>query len=110
MEATWTKIVEEASDALTSEDSRSRFHAITRLAEAAVQRPAIERERIVERLEQISGDREPFIRWTLAMALGQIAHPRGLATLERLAADAYTIGEHFPVMRLRRDSVRDAPA
>lgn len=89
MEEERARIAEDESRALSSSHPRARLQAVTRLAEIAGELPVTERGPIVEQLERVADDREAFVRWNLAIALGQIGHPRGLPVLERMAADEH---------------------
>ncbi len=85
----WVRIAEEESRALSSSNPRERLRAVARLAQIAGQLPLSERDSIVAQLERVADDSEAFVRWNLAIALGEIGHPRGLAVLERLATDEH---------------------
>lgn len=83
------KKMEEACCSLSDADPRLRLKAVRRLTGIAVRLAWEERHRIVEELAKLAGDKEPFIRWNVAMALGRIGHESGVDALERMAGDEH---------------------
>lgn len=59
------------------------------LSQEARKLPWEQRKPTVEALSRLAGDPEPFVRWRLAAALGELGHPAGIEALEKLANDAH---------------------
>jgi HEAT repeat protein len=81
--------VEREAKGLSSSDPRERLQAVRNLSRIAIGLPFNDREDIARELEQVAIDPEPFIRWNVAISLGQIAHPIGVAILEKMVADTH---------------------
>ncbi len=83
------KQIKEAVVALSHHDPRQRVEGIRQIMALAKRLPLDERAAAVHVLEQVVEDQEPFVRWNLAIALGEIGHERGILLLERLSGDEH---------------------
>ena len=81
--------IEKETEGLSNPDPRVRLQAVRDLTRIARGLPLDDREGIVRRLEQVANDPEAFVRWNVAISLGQIAPPVGVSILEKMATDAH---------------------
>lgn len=79
---------EQAAQLLGDPDPRRRLAGVRKLARACPSDEA-ERGRAVELLGGLARDEADFVRWNVAMALGQLADPRALPHLRTLAIDQH---------------------
>lgn len=70
-------------------DPRERFKAVNALATIGRELPLTDRARIVDPLGKVVSDKEPFVRWGVANALGELAHENGLTYLGGLLEDEH---------------------
>ena len=89
MERELAKVIEEEASVLTDEDPRKRLAAVRKVSGLAKQLELKEREKIVGLLEPLTSDKEAFVRWNVAIAVGEIGHPRGIEVLGRLVGDPH---------------------
>lgn len=69
-------------------DPRRRMEAVRRLARFAGA-ASDDRAKALELLGRLVDDEADFVRWNVAMALGQLGDPAGLPLLRTLAVDAH---------------------
>lgn len=81
--------IEQESESLKTKDPRQRLAAVRALGRAARALPLEERKGIVDHLAGVALDPEPFIRWNVAIALGEIGNEAALRVLERMASDEH---------------------
>ncbi len=75
--------------ALENADPRERLKAVRAILREAGKLPLDDRRRAAEALSKLADDPEPFVRWRVAAALGELGHPAGLDGLRELAGDAH---------------------
>ena len=90
--------VEEISKGLSSENPKERLKAVNKLTEIAVDLNAEDRKEVVKLLSSLAKDKEPFIRWNVAIALGKIGHKDAIPILEKMANDMHA-NVRFRVVR-----------
>ena len=83
------KDVESASLALSDKNPQNRLKAIRVLTEISKHDPIEQRQHYVESAGKLWDDKEPFIRWNVATALGQIGHENALPILEKMVNDQH---------------------
>lgn len=76
---------DEAAALTASVDPRERLAAARRLARLGRALSGEERGRLVELLDLLARDPEPFVRWNVALALGELGDRNGLEVLGRMA-------------------------
>lgn len=81
--------LEETARLLSHQAPRQRVEGIRRLTALSKQLPLAEREAAIPMVEGAAEDKEAFVRWNLAFALGEIAHERGIPVLLRLSVDEH---------------------
>lgn len=87
-DATTTEQLEGVERAIEDPDPRRRLDAARRLVRL---HPADgeQRSRAVVALGRLADDEADYVRWNVAMALGPLGDPAGLASLRRLAGDEH---------------------
>lgn len=80
---------DEAAALTASVDPRERLAAARRLARLGRALSGEERGRLVELLDLLARDPEPFVRWNVALALGELGDRKGLEVLGRMADDEH---------------------
>lgn len=89
MDEEFRRKIEEASRTLSDADPRLRLKAIRKLTDIGMCLAWEDRPVVVERLARLIEDKEPFIRWNVAIALGMVGHEKGLEALEKLIKDEH---------------------
>ncbi|MBN4080778.1 HEAT repeat domain-containing protein [Caldithrix abyssi] len=83
------KTKEEIFQALSNADPRTRLKAIRRLSGMASELALKDRQPIAERISRLLDDKVAFIRWNVAIALGQIGDENALPVLEKMVGDEH---------------------
>ncbi len=81
--------IKEFAGFLAHPDPRRRVEGIRGITRLEKQLPLSERGAVIPLLEPVAEDEEAFVRWNLALALGEIAHERGIPILQRLSGDEH---------------------
>ncbi len=63
--------------------------AVAALTEIAQQLEFADRERMGDLVGRLAGDKEAFVRWNVAIAVGKIGHPSGVKVLEGMVGDEH---------------------
>lgn len=74
---------------LRDPDPRKRLEAVRQLAREGARRSQEDRVGLVGVLSGLADDPEPFVRWRVALALGELGHPAALPALRKLATDPH---------------------
>ena len=81
--------IEDEARFLADDDPRRRVAAVRTLTELATQLVPNDREQVVELVDVVASDQQPFVRWNVAIAVGEIGHPKGVEVLGKLLGDPH---------------------
>ena len=81
--------IDKAAERLADSDPRVRLQAVRNLIPIAVDQPLEERGGVVQTLGRLADDPEAFVRWNVAIALGQIGHESAVPALSKMAGDEH---------------------
>ena len=83
------EMLEKARQKLPDLDPRRRLEGVVELTAVAERLEVDERQEIVALLSELASDSEPFVRWNVAIALGEIGHESGVEVLEKKVQDGH---------------------